>query len=108
MDGTQRARAFLARHHMAPDLGDPAQLCAALRGEMARGLAGEDSSLLMLPAYVSLGRPLPRRGQAVALDMGGTHLRTALADYRGETAAYDSARLPQFARYMLAQLSEPD
>ena len=35
-------------------------------------------------------------------------LRTALADYRGETAAYDSARLPQFARYMLAQLSEPD
>ena len=35
-------------------------------------------------------------------------LRTALADYRGETAAYNSARLPQFARYMLAQLSEPD
>ena len=35
-------------------------------------------------------------------------LRTALADYRGETAAYDSAWLPQFARYMLAQLSEPD
>ena len=59
MDVTRQARQFLSQHSMAPGQLDLAAACEEYRGEMARGLQGKESSLLMLPAYVSLGHPLP-------------------------------------------------
>lgn len=57
---------------MAPGQMDLAAACEGYRAEMERGLRGEPGSLLMLPAYISLGRALPAQGQVAALDMGGT------------------------------------
>ena len=81
MDVTRQARQFLSQHSMAPGQLDLAAACEEYRVEMARGLQGKESSLLMLPAYVSLGHPLPTQGQVAALDMGGTNLRMALAQW---------------------------
>lgn len=51
------------------------------KGEIAAGLAGADSSLRMIPTYLS-AEALPRReGPAIVLDAGGTHLRVALIEF---------------------------
>ena len=50
------------------------------RREMTRGLAGEESSLRMIPTYLS-AEALPRRSEPViVLDAGGTNLRLALVE----------------------------
>lgn len=85
MGGQERARAFLQAHGMAGMLS-PEAACQAYRAEMIRGLRGEESSLMMLPAYLSLDHDLPRQGQAVAMDMGGTNFRTALVELDGGAA----------------------
>lgn len=55
----------------------PAEIAAMIghfHREMERGLAGEPSSLKMIPAFV--GRPTgAERGRFLALDLGGTNLR---------------------------------
>ena len=66
---------------MAPGQMDLAAACEGYRAEMERGLRGEPGSLLMLPAYISLGRALPAQGQVAALDMGGTNFRAALGTW---------------------------
>lgn len=81
MDETRQARHFLSRHGMAPGQIDLAAACEGYRAEMERGLRGEPGSLLMLPAYISLGRALPAQGQVAALDMGGTNFRAALGTW---------------------------
>lgn len=49
--------------------------------EMAAGLAGEPSSLRMIPTYLS-AEALPRKGERViVLDAGGTNLRVALMEF---------------------------
>ncbi len=49
--------------------------------EMAAGLAGEKSSLRMIPTYLS-AQELPQSGQPViVLDAGGTNLRIALMEF---------------------------
>lgn len=95
MDETRQARDFLIRHSMAPGQLDLAVACGDYQAEMDLGLQGEGSSLLMLPAYVSLGHTLPPRGQVAALDMGGTNLRMALAQWtEGQLHISDLQRLP--------------
>jgi len=50
--------------------------------EMARGLAGEESSLKMIPAFV--GRPTGKeKGDFLALDLGGTNLRVLAVGLNG-------------------------
>ena len=89
MDNTAQATRFLARHHMAPCPSQALpQACLDLQREMVRGLEGEPSSLMMLPAYLSLDRPLPDSGRAVALDMGGTNFRAALGEWSGGTLRF--------------------
>jgi hexokinase len=51
---------------------------------MGRGLSGAQSSLMMLPAYLSLEHQLPQKGQVVAMDAGGTNFRVALVERDGD------------------------
>ncbi len=61
-------------------------LTGAFQAEMRRGLAGEPSSLKMLPTYVD--RPTGReRGSFLALDMGGTNVRILRAELPGDRTA---------------------
>ena len=66
---------FLREHDMYFDQMPFEELTARFRQEMAAGLAGEPSSLYMLPSYILAGAE-PRRGESVlVLDAGGTNLR---------------------------------
>lgn len=78
-----QAADFLRRHGMAASGLDPERACGDFLAEMGRGLRGEGSSLLMLPAYLSLEHELPPKGQVVAMDAGGTNFRVALVDRDG-------------------------
>lgn len=80
MDRREQALDFLRRHGMAVSGLDPVKDCRKFQDEMDRGLRGEGSSLMMLPAYLSLEHELPQHGRAVAMDAGGTNFRIALVD----------------------------
>jgi len=58
-------------------------MIGAFHGEMRLGLAGQSSSLRMLPTYVDL--PTGReRGTFLALDLGGTNVRILRVDLPGD------------------------
>ena len=66
---------FLRRHDMYYEQMPFEELTARYRREMAAGLAGEPSSLYMLPSYIRADAE-PIRGESVlVLDAGGTNLR---------------------------------
>ena len=70
---------FLRGHGFtAADELDRTRLIAALLSEMEAGLAGEKSSLLMIPAYLGVEGRLPRGKTAAVLDAGGTNFRGGL------------------------------
>ncbi|MDR0663483.1 MAG: hexokinase [Spirochaetaceae bacterium] len=65
------------------DCCDSETLIRDFRIAMERGLRGQDSSLAMLPAYLS-PKERPRAGKkAIALDAGGTNLRAARISFDG-------------------------
>ena len=59
------------------------QLCDIFTEEMRRGLAGEDSSLAMIPTYIDVGKDIPADKPVIVLDAGGTNFRVATV-YFGE------------------------
>ncbi len=46
--------------------------------EMERGLSGASSSLQMIPSYITPVTQIPAEKTVLALDAGGTNLRTSL------------------------------
>ena len=65
--------------------------------EMRRGLAGDDSSIAMRPAYVAPPTGA-ERGRFITLDLGGTNVRATVVELPGNGAVRplrsDSLRLP--------------
>jgi len=59
---------------LAADL-DRQGLIATLISEMEKGLKGEKSSLMMIPAYMSVNGKVPSGAKAAVLDAGGTNFR---------------------------------
>lgn len=57
---------------------DRAGLIAAFLSEMEKGLAGEESSLRMIPTYVGVNGKIPQGAKAAVLDAGGTNFRSAV------------------------------
>ena len=57
---------------------DRAQMLAAFMSEMEKGLAGEESSLRMIPAYVGVEGKAQPGMKAAVLDAGGTNFRSAI------------------------------
>jgi hexokinase len=45
--------------------------------EMDQGLSGEESSLAMIPTFITIDKPVPAFEPVIALDAGGTNLRVA-------------------------------
>lgn len=60
---------------------DEDELLAFFMSEMDRGLAGEPSSLAMLPAYVSGSCTVVPGEKVIVIDAGGTNLRTSLVSF---------------------------
>jgi len=89
----ERARAFLRRHGMEPEDFDLERGLAEFREEMRRGLAGEASTLEMIPTYIELGQEVPIGEPVIAVDAGGTNLRIALVRFdRSLTPAIENFR----------------
>jgi hexokinase len=63
-------------------------LLAAFIEEMEAGLAGRPSSLMMIPSFITSGKPVKTGQPVVVLDAGGTNLRAAIVsiDANGKPA----------------------
>jgi len=90
----QRVRQFLSDNGLrAADL-DPEALLLAFDAEMTRGLDGAADALPMIPAFVTIDRPVPADTRVAVLDAGGTNLRVATVwfDALGKPHIEDYAR----------------
>ena len=65
---------------MHPECIDMDECTRAFISEMRAGLAGDASSLMMIPTYFSSDEAIERGGKAIALDAGGTNFRVALTE----------------------------
>ncbi|MBO5643272.1 MAG: hexokinase [Kiritimatiellae bacterium] len=57
---------------------DRQDLISKFLSEMEKGLAGEESSLRMIPTYVGVDGKIPQGAKAAVLDAGGTNFRSAI------------------------------
>jgi hexokinase len=71
------ARWFLEDKGLLADQINPDALLDDFLIEMDKGLAGETSSLAMIPTYITIDKPVPAFKPVIALDAGGTNLRVA-------------------------------
>ena len=87
---SEKVRVFLTRHNMEPERIDLAETTAAFLGEMELGLRGRESSLKMLPTYLTADGVLPMDEPAAVIDAGGTNFRTALVRFTEAGPVIDS------------------
>jgi hexokinase len=80
----QRAIGFLREKGMDPGDLDLESCVETFMEEMRGGLAGQDSSLEMIPTYIDLVDHLPTDTKVIALDAGGTNLRVATVHFDDE------------------------
>ena len=75
---------------------NPNALVKEVMIEMERGLAGKSSSLPMIPSYISPVTRIPSGKTVLALDAGGTNLRTSLIYFHenGEAVAQGTLKTP--------------
>jgi len=77
---------------------DPVRCAEEFREEMEAGLAGEPSSLRMIPTFIEVDRDIPAREPVIAVDAGGTNLRIALVEFDGEgepkISGFERDRMP--------------
>ena len=71
-------------HHEGIDIDE---CCDIFIEEMHSGLAGEDSSLAMIPTFIEVGKTIPTEKPVIVLDAGGTNFRVA-------TVSFDNAGKP--------------
>ena len=75
---SEREKNFLKQHGLDVEAIDHEALLAAFEEEMDAGLAGRPSSLMMIPSFISIDRPVKTDAPVVVLDAGGTNLRAAV------------------------------
>jgi len=86
---------FFESHDFCLESPSNDELLATFDAEMTAGLAGDKSSLAMIPAYVTTDKPVPINTPVLVMDAGGTNLRVAVVwfDNRG------LARIEDFKKY---------
>ena len=72
---------FLRTHRLDADSIDTEAVLTDFRSEMEKGLAGDESSLKMIPTFVTTDNELPRNKPVIVIDAGGTNLRIALMHF---------------------------
>ena len=83
----KKVASFLTQHGMYHGDVDIDQTCSAFLDEMAKGLAGTDSSLAMLPTYIETEQQLPRNKPVIVMDAGGTNFRVATVCFKDDGQA---------------------
>ena len=76
------------------DSYSPQALVKEVLIEMERGLSGASSSLAMIPSYITPVTRIPPGKTVLALDAGGTNLRSSLVQFNesGEAAAHGTRK----------------
>ena len=64
----EKASKFLAAHGMAAEAVDLRENADVFIGEMERGLKGEESSLFMIPTYISIDKQIPAGERIIVVD----------------------------------------
>ncbi|MHC4509954.1 MAG: hexokinase family protein, partial [Planctomycetota bacterium] len=86
-ESKDKVRRFLKQCRMSHDDIDMGQLCEDFHGEMRNGLAGQASSLAMIPTYIEVGKDVPTDEPVIVLDAGGTNFRVAAVHFDGSGKA---------------------
>jgi len=73
--------AWLKEQKVAAAAYDAEELLAAFLDEMEKGLAGDASSLAMIPAYVGTAGRVPVETSVAVIDAGGTNLRIGISRF---------------------------
>lgn len=81
MDSKTQVLSFLKKYSMDPESIDLHSCTLAFRNELQAGLEGGKSSLMMIPTYLSPGSRQLKGRTAIAIDAGGTNMRTALVSF---------------------------
>jgi len=76
------AKDFLTKYKMNPMLVEVDKICSLFLEEMNKGLAGEQSSLMMIPTYIETEKNLPLNKPVIVLDAGGTNFRVATVKFK--------------------------
>ena len=101
---------FLENNHMHENQISVPEIRDAFLEEMHRGLKGEISSLGMYPSYIPIedNFKFNRYRRIVAVDAGGTHLRTALAliDENGTVKLEGYWKHPMIGRHEILHSDE--
>ncbi len=74
----EKAQMFLKSRGLDVAAINREKLLSAFDSEMNAGLAGEPSSLAMIPSFISVDRQVRTATPVVVLDAGGTNLRSAV------------------------------
>lgn len=74
----ERTDEFLKKYGLDVAAVDREELLKSFDGEMTAGLCGGESSLAMIPSYISIDKDVKTCTPVVVLDAGGTNLRTAV------------------------------
>ncbi len=82
-----REEEFLRRNGLDVAGIDREELLNLFEEEMESGLAGRKSSLMMIPSFISIDRPVKTNMPVVVLDAGGTNLRAAVVTLDGQGKA---------------------
>ncbi len=77
----------------AEDIDIPGMICDFI-GEMERGLAGEKSSLMMVPTFVGTHGRVPSGVKTAVLDAGGTNFRSAIVEFPPRITLRESRPMP--------------
>ena len=95
-------RDFLKRHGFDAEALDTEALLDSFAREAAAGLAGEPSSLAMIPSYLGVGGEIPAMKPVIVVDAGGTNLRVCTvsfaADGKPEIANFSKCAMPGVER----------
>jgi len=81
VDIRDKVKAFLKKQGMDYEDIDIRQGCSLFLEEMQKGLAGQDSSLQMIPTYIETDRDVPTNKPVIAVDAGGTNFRVATVHF---------------------------
>ena len=95
---------FLKAHKLTAADVDMKLVVDLFVSEMDAGLAGEESSLRMIPTYVETDGELVANQRVVAIDAGGTNFRTAIVYFNDDmqlvTENLKNGRMPAVDREM--------
>jgi hexokinase len=84
MDPTDRAKSFLSAARIYHGDVDADESTREFMEEMEAGLQGRPSSLHMIPTFIEVEASIPAGEAVIAMDAGGTNLRTALVQFDAE------------------------